>query len=257
MKPLPVLLSLACAANAQTLPPTPEISIPRADTKPLLTADANDPAWLGAAIIPSLSFSEGVPSHLPKPLTEVRLLWDAEALYARFTTSSESLESPFDERDANHYEGDVVEVFFDPVGDGVNYFEVQVSPRNKILDLLALATAPLVNDPNGIITNRHELWHLREWNMPGLQTAATVENGQWITDIALPAKPLLKRLQRETFEGDMSLRANFLRYTWPTLDGKRWLAAQNWSVVMCGMPHLSPARMGTLRLKEDVRPARR
>jgi hypothetical protein len=50
----------------------------------------------------------------------------------------------------------------------------------------------------------------------------------------------------------IQLRANLVRYECPVSEstGKRELVAQSWSTVILGCPHISPARMGVLRLME-------
>ena len=44
--------------------------------------------------------------------------------------------STFTERDGQIYQHEVVEIFIDPDGDGLNYAEIEVNPLNTIFDLL-------------------------------------------------------------------------------------------------------------------------
>jgi hypothetical protein len=170
--------------------------------------------------------------------------------------------APFHGRDQPHYEGDVAEVFVDPVGDAKQYVEIELTPRNDILDQLLLLTAEPKSDADGVLLPpiwQRNLWMLPEWNLAGLRTAAHIATRpdgkfEWIAEMALPAKSLLVRLGRESFS-PMTLRANFLRYEWRKtgLDHvgspeTREFVPLNWAPVRSGCPHLSPQAMGVVRL---------
>lgn len=244
---------------AESLPP-PAIRVPRAETAPQVTATADDPAWAGAAKVERLSETVGnaeAAGHGAE--VSVQLLWTPEALFIRFRSVQDvPFFTPFrDRRDAEHYRGDVVEVFLDPIGDARQMIEIQLNPEGGVFDLLGLATAEPEWDADG--TFRPEFWTrnwwmLREWNVPGLRTASRTdrENGRfvWIADLAIPAKVLLQRLGGEDLH-PMRLRANFLRYAGPVENGERHLLlSYNWAPVRFGQPHLSPPAYGTLELVE-------
>ncbi len=63
-----------------------------------------------------------------------RLLWDDTNLYVAFEVQDENLVDPSTQRDDHLWEHDAVEVMIDPDGDGQNYFEFQVSPKNTRFD---------------------------------------------------------------------------------------------------------------------------
>ncbi|HJK99972.1 MAG TPA: carbohydrate-binding family 9-like protein [Polyangiaceae bacterium LLY-WYZ-15_(1-7)] len=63
-----------------------------------------------------------------------KVLWDDENLYVAFEVQDDFLVSRFDARDDHLWEQDAVEIMIDPDGDGRNYFELQVSPRNQVFD---------------------------------------------------------------------------------------------------------------------------
>jgi len=242
----------------------PALDVPRAGVAPRVDANPGDPAWAFAAVIPALSMSLGPDAEGLSPVpTEVRLLWDADCLYVRFLCEDDEAYSPHDRRDAPHHEGDVVELFLDPVGDGRQYVELQVSPRNQVLDQLIFVTADPACLEDGRLTDEIALrdwWAHIEWDMPGLRTAtgrlARGADG-WIADIAVPAFPLLRRLGLSSFQ-PMNLRAHVMRYDRPRLSSQdagaqtpaRAFIAMNWAPVAYGCPHISPAAMGTLRLVE-------
>ncbi len=257
-----VMMLTACS-NSPPVANRPHLRVPRSELAPLVTAELTDPAWAQAAVIthlvPSLGAQAADPRFAPADRTEVRVLWRPEALYVRFLCRDDEVFTPFDQtRDANHYLGDVAEIFIDPLGDQRQWIEVQLSPRGGILDLQTLATAPLVWDRDGKMlprVSRREVWVDRAWNYPDLRTAAGpwMEQGAprgWIADFALPAPALLRRLQLTELQ-PMTLRANFLRYDGPmdpTTGQRATLIARNWATVIHGCPHLSPAAMGYLIL---------
>lgn len=233
-----------------------QLDVPMALITPMLTATLDDKAWEQASIIHSLSACEG--TNEPGEQTRVQLLWDATYLYVRLTCQNRHVFAPYgNERDELHYQGDVVEVYIDPQGDGRQYVEVQVNPMGGILDVIHFATTKHMPSSTPVLPRQQwptEHWGITQWNMQGLRTAVSMQHmddqTRWITDIALPAKTLLKRLGVETFS-PMTLRANFLRYDGPVdmeAQKRSKLIATCWAQVPTGLPHLAPGTMGYLHL---------
>jgi hypothetical protein len=250
-----LVLSLGRSNAVEVL--RPKLEVPRTTMAPRMDANLDDPAWKNAALIASLSMSVGPDAKGKAPLpTMVKTLWDEKFLYFRFECHDKEIHAPFAGgeagRDANHYQGDVVEIFLDPVGDAQQYIELQVSPKNGVFDALFLLTTKAESDLDGVLKREiieRDSWTFPSWNIEGLRTATSLwENGNgWTADIALPAAPLLKRLGLRTWQSQ-SLRANFLRYDSLLVDAKRELIAMNWSPIMWGRPHRSPQAMGYLEL---------
>ena len=234
--------------------PRPHIRVPRAETLPSLNADFDDAAWRDAAIIDGLTLSLGPQGRgLEVPPTQVQLLWSPQHLYIRFVAWSDEIYAPFGTaRDAPHYEGDVSEVFLDPVGDARQWIEMQCSPDGGVFDKLFLATAPLQAGADGTVArdSLREVWDFTDgWQLQGLQTAAGRWKNGWLTEFAVPAAPALKRSGQTEF-APMTMRANLLRYEWRLDNGERRLSALNWAPVKWGQPHRSPHAMGWLDLVE-------
>jgi len=215
--------------------------------------------WDGAASIDSLAFSQGAPVTVePQPQTRVKLLWDADFLYIRFICREDhEIYSPYRGHDAPYYRADVAEIFVDPVGDGREFVEIEVSPDNGVFDQVHLLTTDPQSGDDGVlgdeIINR-DMWSFPGWNIPGLKHAASRwarPDGSkgWLVDVALPAV-LLRRTGRSHF-APMTLRANFLRYDHPLRGKEREFVSLNWSPVIAGRPHRSPARMGYLVLTDN------
>ncbi|MEM1011592.1 MAG: carbohydrate-binding family 9-like protein [Planctomycetota bacterium] len=191
----------------------------------------------------------------PAPKTEVRLLWDPEFLYVRFVSFDDEPFSPHgQQRDAPHYQGDVVEVFVDGVGDSRQWYELQVNPDGGVLDLNTVLSAPPVSDARGLLTveSNREYWSNLAYDMPGLRIATRREADAWIADLAIPAAELLRRRQANHLSAGTSLRLNLIRYDRPRAggpdDSHRALHMACWSPVVLGRPHRSPQRMGVIHL---------
>ncbi len=264
------LQSVAWAQGPLRDAPRPALDVPRAADAPALDARENDPAWQAAASLTSLAPSFGGDfTEADLQPTTVRVMWDEQYLYVRFECVDAAVVAPFgDQRDADHYTGDVSEVFLDPVGDGRAVYELQVTPAGGVLDLLLLLTAEPELQENGALAWSQvdtQFWSMREWNMPGLRSAARRHEPQgdrparWVSEFAIPAEVILRRTGRKALSAGATMRANFLRYDYaPTPPGQEArLIASNWSPVQLGCPHISAARMGELRLVEASRPQTR
>lgn len=242
----------------------PVVDVPRAAETPRVLAEAGDPAWKGPSAGVELKPLFKVPVSRGGETafaTRVELRWDAQFLYVRFwCRASEAPWAPQgDLRDGAHHTGDVAEVFIDPVGDARQFVELQVSPANGIFDKLYLLTGEPRSNPNGVLLDevlKRDQWEFPEWNWQGLRSAASVwsEGGTsvgWIADLALPAKPFLRRLNRPDYQQGMTLRAHLVRNACPLDAGAssgRAFLSYSWVPVPLGRPHRAPVLMGELRL---------
>ncbi|CAN5367972.1 hypothetical protein BH11ARM2_BH11ARM2_29700 [soil metagenome] len=235
--------------SALLMSPPPSLSVPQAATPPAL---GKEDGWAGAAVIPSLSVSLGEDGRglVPKP-TEVRLLWDEHALYVRFSCADDDVYLPVQGRDAPLYQGDVAEIFLDPVGDGRQYFEIQSNAAGDLFDQLITVTAPkMEHRPDGRLADRivaRDFWPVPEWNMEGIRWTGRQASDGWTVDFAIPAPAALHRMGRDRFVAGDVFRAHLMRYDYLPGNPRR-LLAMNWAPVQYGCPHISPSAMGTLRL---------
>jgi hypothetical protein len=249
--------AMGCASEHR-----PRLIVPMAKVTPVITADVNDIAWENAAIINSLLPCDRNATHNTLPnKTQVKILWDERYLYLRFICEDDQIFTPHGSaRNGLHHEGDVTEVFIDPVGDGRQYVEVQVNPVGGVLDVMHVNTTTYTPNRTPVLPRKDWAtahWGFAEWDMQDLRTAASIRrinetNQQWITDMAIPATSLLRRLERETFS-PTTLRINFLRCDGPVepTTGKRSkLIATSWSHVPTGLPHLAPGTMGFITLTD-------
>lgn len=253
------LLSLACVALADgvSIPSLPRLDVPHAAAAPTIDGDTSDPAWTQAATLPALlPAAKASGRALELQPTTVRVLWDAALLYVAFDCTDDEVFSTGTLRhDDDLYKEDVCEVFLDGFGDGRQYVEVQVSPTGENLDLMYLLTAEAEQGPDGRLSPevmKTDRWGFREWTLEGLRTAARRTDRGWSAEFAIPAGPVMKRQGSPAFQ-PTEIRAQFMRYDWIPVEGKadRLLLQQNWSPVLHGNPHNTPAAMGRLILTPE------
>ena len=93
-------------------------------------------SWLRAQ--PSEAFvdirGEGYPA--PCKETAVKMLWDDDYLYIAATLMEDNIVAKLTQRDTIIYHDNDFEVFLDPDGDGVHYFEIENNARGVIFDLM-------------------------------------------------------------------------------------------------------------------------
>ena len=184
-------------------------------------------------------------------------MWDENDLFIRFRCVDNDLYAPHGTAtDVLHSDGDVAEIFIDPVGDQRQFFELQCNPVGGHVDGLHTITTQPASDADGVLlpsVTRGDQWFMQGWELKGLCIAgAAFDDGKqkgWIADFALPAEPILHRLGLKKF-ATMKLRINFVRYdVTPASNGQAKQAVDMaWSPVMWGRPHRSPALMGTIEL---------
>ncbi len=190
--------------------------------------------------------------------THVRVLWSKESLLIRFDCSDRSIvnlsgqAAAARQRDLPYFKADAVEVFLDPVGDGRMYMEFQVAPTNGVFDAIYLCTDTPQSGPDLMLLYSfvdRNLFTFPEWNLQDLQTATRIwPNGEgWSAVMAFPAKGVLKRLGKTAFAAGMKLKVNFVRFDY-FADNRQPLEITNWSPVLGGCAHVSPAGMGTIVL---------
>ncbi|MEW6756340.1 MAG: carbohydrate-binding family 9-like protein [Candidatus Latescibacterota bacterium] len=169
-------------AAAQDLP---EYTCWKATGPIVVDGAASEDSWLLAAPM-SLWDVRYIESPRPhsRP-TEARMLWDADNLYVYFRCTDPDVWSVLTERDANLWEDEVVEIFFDPVGEQLNYAEYEVNPLNTVLDLLVTR-----------VPSRQSFF---EWSPPvstAIQVGGTLNDHTdtdeyWSMEMALPWQSLV------------------------------------------------------------------
>lgn len=112
-----------------------ELSVGRTSAPITIDGRLDEAVWAAAARTnPLVNTGSGGAAGPTDAHASARLLWDDQNLYVAFEVSDENLVDPSTARDNHLWEHDAVEVMIDPNGDGRNYFEFQVSPKNQHFD---------------------------------------------------------------------------------------------------------------------------
>ena len=117
------------------------------------------------------------PARPSKYPTEAAIVWDDDNLYVAFDCTDIEPWGTKENRDDRLWEEEVVEVFLDPDGDGLNYAELEVSPNNVVVDLL-------------LPRPKADVEQALRWNIGGLKTAVGRHATGWIAEIAIPWRSL-------------------------------------------------------------------
>jgi hypothetical protein len=188
--------------------PVPSLRAQRVDDGSVLVdGRLDEPVWGRAErvgpFVHHVSGSDTLPlddgTRLPFAPTHARVVWDAEAVYFAFEADDDDVWARDVERDERTLPGDeVVEVFLDPDGDEITYYEFEFSPLNVQYDLFNYTLGPPTD---------HNPWApfigLADWDAHGLRSAVHVrgtldvpedfetasaidEDEGWTVEVAIP-----------------------------------------------------------------------
>lgn len=189
-------------------------------------ADTAAPLWEALLPHPLLLNEDG---GSPKQGTQVKFAWDSKALRVFFVAEDSHPWATLREHDAPLYKEEVFEVFLDPEGDGLGYFELEVNPNNAVLDGAMRRVRSGYRKDFG-------------WHCTGLETAVRVFSGGWAAELSIP----FTSIAAAPPEPGQRWRANFTRIDRP-LGEPRELSA--WSPTGLAQFHV-PSRFGLLEFAE-------
>ena len=204
-------------AAAQTPSPIREYEAPAAITPPLLDGVLDDAAWGMAPWTEAFVDIRGEGWPHPPLATRARMVWDDRHLYVGAELEEPHLWATFTDRDAIVYREHDFEVFLDPDGDGLAYYELEINALGTEFDLFL--DRPYRRQGKANIG----------WDMEGLRTAVHLdgslndpsdEDGGWSVEIAIPWSALRPPgVSAEDAAGPPrpgdSWRVNFSRVQWP------------------------------------------
>ena len=204
----------------------PEILCPKTIGWDLSSLDALNSVWANCARLSLLENESGRP---PRWGTEVRLGWNDQELHGLFICQDlipwATETNPGDAL----WEEEAVEIFLDPFGDSLSYFEISISTRNAVTDFFIRRTR------NGLKKNS-------TWHCEGMATACGILAYGWVAAFQIPFASF----------GDCHptrspvWRANFARIDRPS-DQVRELSA--WSPTLVNSFHV-PERFGVVRFND-------
>lgn len=108
---------------------------PRALGRITIDGKLDDPGWAAAAWTEDFVDIQGTEALTPPLRTRAKILWDDEQLYIGAEMEEPHLWATLLDRDAIIYRDDDFEVFLDPEGDGLAYFEIEINAMGTVFDL--------------------------------------------------------------------------------------------------------------------------
>ncbi len=128
-----ISLLLAGTTHAQNIP---TYTCWKTATPPIIDGSASDKAWTLAASTPLFAVEDLSRQQQHSRPTQAKMLWDDDHLYFLFAMVDPDVWSTFTKRDDQVWQEEVVAIFIDPDGDGLDYAEIEINPLNVVFDLL-------------------------------------------------------------------------------------------------------------------------
>lgn len=183
----------------------------------------DEPDWQRAPHTEPFEDIEGGNKPKPKFATTAQMLWDEDYFYVAATLEEPDVVGRLQMRDTIIWKENDFEVFIDPDGDGIDYYEFEVNARNTMMDLMM--THPYRSGGSFIMP----------WDCPGLRHAVHVEgtlncssdtDRGWTVEMAIPVRALRKNFgyTQGLTEGEGHWRVNFSRVQWLRAGGPE----ENW-----------------------------
>ena len=174
--PLPAQDPVPAAPAASSTGPTRVMRATRSPGSIEIDGKLNEAAW--AAAVPSGDFTQSYPQigAKPKDPTEVRVLYDDDALYIgvrMFDSRPDSIAAQLARRDASGIYSDWLHVVIDSYHDRRNAFRFSVNPRGVPKDVLH-------SDDRNEDLNWDAVW----------EVAATVDSLGWVAEYKIPFSQL-------------------------------------------------------------------
>mgnify|MGYP000545135271 FL=1 len=180
----------------------------------------NEHDWKQAVLISDFEDIEGASKPKPAFSTNVKMMWDSQYLYIGAVLEEPHLWGTLKKHDDIIYRDHDFEVFIDPMGDGEQYFEIEINVLGTIMDLF-------MNKPY----KKGGTFDM-EWNTTGIQSKV-IANGTindnsdidsgWTVEMAIPFTAISRNNRIASPSTTNPWRINFSRVQW-TLepDGKSY-----------------------------------
>ncbi len=147
-----------------------------------------------------------IPGYL---FTKFKMAWDEKYCYFAACLGEPSIWGTLTKRDTIIYKDNDFEVFIDPDGDGLNYYELEINSLGTVMDLFLKRPYNKGGKANLV------------WNFEGLRSAVAIYGTQnqandtdsrWTVEMAIPWGALKEKKMPN--DGD-TWRVNFSRVEWP------------------------------------------
>ena len=174
----------------------------------------NEPSWSMADWSDYFIDITGDPKLKPPLRTRVKMLWDDDCLYVAAELCEPDVWATIRQRDAVIFQDNDFEIFLDPDGNGLNYYEIEINAFGTIWDLLL--TKPY----------RDHGTPVNSWDLKGLKSGVRINgsindpsktDSSWVVEMALPLAELMqgKNPGKKPADG-VQWRINFSRVEWKT-----------------------------------------
>ena len=199
--------------EARTAPPPRAYAAPHSPAAPVIDGWLNDAAWRAAPWSDLFVDIEGNAKPKPRFDTRVKMLWDDSYFYVGAELREPHVWATLTAHDSVIFHDPDFEVFIDPNGDGLEYYEFEINARGAYWDLFLARPYK----QGGKAQNA--------WEIPGLKSAIWVEgtlndprdtDHGWFVELAFPWAVLRDFARRPAppRDGDQ-WRVNFSRVEWP------------------------------------------
>ena len=236
-------VAVAATAASQTMPEPKSTIIPRIDATLKIDGVLDEPAWQKAARLTPFVHSDTMqPARVN---TEVRVSYDAAALYLGWICEDADIQATFTQRDSRFWEEEVVEFFVtpSPITPGAlnRYFELQWNPLGGTFDAIIANTV----ESDGRSKEIKGDWSYTATNMTfAVKADGTVQNSgdrdeRWTVEVRIP----FADLKVTTPKAGEVWRGNFYRFN---RDRDREAEQLSWSPTIWPGFH-QPTRFGYLR----------
>lgn len=171
-----------------------------------------DESWRSAPWTDNFVDIEGERKPKPRYRTRAKMLWDSDYFYIAAEMEEPHVWGTLTKHDSVIFQDNDFEVFIDPNGDSLEYYEFEMNALNATWDLFL---------------NKPYLWRGRadnRWEIPGLRTAVHVRgrlndprdvDEGWSVEIAFPWKALAQYAHQPSPPNDGDQwRVNFSRVEW-------------------------------------------
>jgi len=185
----------------------------RVDRPIAIDGSLSDPGWSDRAWTEDFVDITGAPELRPRFRTRLKMAWDDDFLYVGAELEEPHVWGTITEKNAVMFEDNDFEVFIDPDGDGLDYYEFEINALGSIWEL----SLPRPYGEGGV--------PILGCNLPGLRSAVQVRgtlndpgdvDEGWSVEVAFPWAGLAQFNKKGTTPpqvGDI-WKVNFSRVQW-------------------------------------------